>query len=64
MTTSTVKQRLAELKDQLKLGREQLDMLEQKRAEVEGTMLRISGAIQVLEELLGSENGVEHSAAA
>lgn len=43
--------RLNQLKEELKSGQEQLAQLEQRSDELRKTMLRISGAIQVLEEL-------------
>ena len=43
--------RLSQLKEELKSGQEQLAQLEQRSDELRKTMLRISGAIQVLEEL-------------
>jgi prefoldin subunit 5 len=47
--------RLAELRAELAKGREQLARLDAQRAELRDTMLRISGAIQVLEELAEAE---------
>ncbi len=43
--------RLAELREEYDRGRETLEGLEAQVASVRATMLRISGAIQVLEEL-------------
>ncbi|MGH8479379.1 MAG: hypothetical protein ACREXK_07365 [Gammaproteobacteria bacterium] len=45
-------QRLEELKSELKSGQEMEAELEGKLAQLRGTLLRISGAIQVIEELL------------
>jgi hypothetical protein len=42
--------RLAQLKKELEKGQQQLALLEQRKQEVRDTMLRIAGAIQVLEE--------------
>jgi hypothetical protein len=55
-----VKERLAELKAEFEKGQQHLQMLDQQRTEVRDTLLRISGAIQVLEELLkqDSQNGL------
>jgi prefoldin subunit 5 len=56
-----IETRLKELKEEYQKGQGQLVALEQETAEVRNTMLRISGAIQVLEELLGkkiSENSI------
>jgi prefoldin subunit 5 len=50
------KQRLDELRLEFERGQQQLDALDQRRAEVRETMLRISGAIHILEELVASEN--------
>lgn len=47
--------RLEELKRELEKGHERLDSLERERQAVRDTMLRISGAIQVLEELKAQE---------
>jgi len=46
-----VNHRLEELKNELIKGRERLASLDRERQELRDTMLRISGAIQVLEEL-------------
>ena len=44
--------RLQELKRELQKGQEALARLERQRQELRDTMLRISGAIRVLEELM------------
>ncbi len=44
--------RVAELKAELQKGQQVLAELEARQAELRQTLLRISGAIQVLEELL------------
>jgi len=49
-------ERLAELRREYEHGQQQLVMLDRQRQEVRDTLLRISGAIQVLEELL-ARNG-------
>jgi hypothetical protein len=51
------RERLDQLHTELEKGERELAQLEDRRVGVEGTMLRISGAIQVLEELL-AQNGV------
>lgn len=51
-----VMQRIEELRSELAKGRQHLDALDQERQEVRDTMLRISGAIQALEELLKQNN--------
>jgi prefoldin subunit 5 len=47
--------RLIQLKKELEKGQQQMALLEQRRQELRDTILRISGAIQVLEELQGAE---------
>ena len=51
-----IKARLKELKEEYKKGQERLAVLEQETTTLGNTMLRISGAIQVLEELTGDES--------
>jgi prefoldin subunit 5 len=46
-----IDKRLAELRAELERGEARLDQLEHERQEVRDTMLRITGAIQVLREL-------------
>jgi predicted nuclease with TOPRIM domain len=46
--------RLQELKAEFEAGQKMLAELEQKKINLEQTLLRISGAIQVLEELLSN----------
>jgi prefoldin subunit 5 len=50
-----MRQKLEELKAEFEKGQQQMATLDQKRGELRDTMLRISGAIQVLEELLASD---------
>ena len=47
--------RLEQLRKELKTGQEQLRDLEARKHQLEQTLLRISGAIQVLEELKGTK---------
>jgi len=47
--------RLNQLKEEFQKGQEQMAMLDRKRAEVHAVLLRISGAIQVLEELVADQ---------
>lgn len=47
--------RLAELKSELQAGEKLMAELNTKQATLQQTMLRISGAIQVLEEMLAKE---------
>jgi predicted nuclease with TOPRIM domain len=58
----TIEHRLEALKTEFEAGQQLLAELEAKQANVRETLLRISGAIQVLEELLTEdESGLEHS---
>jgi predicted nucleic acid-binding Zn-ribbon protein len=50
----TMNDKLAQLKKELEKGQQQLALLEQRKQEVRDTMLRIAGAIQVLEEMQAS----------
>jgi len=50
-----MEKRLEELRREFKVGQAQLEELDQRRAQLRDTLLRISGAIQVLEELLSQE---------
>jgi chromosome segregation ATPase len=47
--------RLKDLREQFETGQTAMTELNRKQDELRATMLRISGAIQVLEELLGAE---------
>ena len=56
-----LEQRLSELRAERQKGQHMLAEIEAKQAELQQTLLRISGAIQVLEELLASaarQNGL------
>ena len=55
-THTLLAQRLHELRQEFARGEEQLTELDRKRAQVRDTLLRISGAVQVLEELLHEGN--------
>jgi hypothetical protein len=48
--------RLRELRSELESGRALLEDIETKKTNLQSTLLRISGAIQVLEELLAAES--------
>jgi hypothetical protein len=48
--------RLQTLKQEYETGQKMLADAEIKRAELQNTLLRISGAIQVLEEMLAEED--------
>jgi prefoldin subunit 5 len=49
-----MRKRLRELRAELKLGEAELQELQRRQGQLRDTVLRISGAIQVLEELLPS----------
>jgi len=51
-----LEQRLTQLKAEFEAGQKMLAELETKRSEIQATVLRISGAIQVLEELLAQDS--------
>jgi predicted nuclease with TOPRIM domain len=53
--------RLEELRGELEAGQAELQKLEEQRASLQATMLRISGAVQVLEELLAAQDPAEHN---
>ena len=48
--------RLQALRQEFQAGQQMLAELEAKQANLQQTLLRISGAIQVLEELLGADD--------
>lgn len=50
-----IEQRLADLRQEYESGQKVLAELQQKQDQVRATLMRISGAIQVLEELLQAE---------
>lgn len=51
-----IQQRLQELKSEYESGQKMLTDLEMQQATLKTTLLRISGAIQVLEELMAPES--------
>ena len=55
-----MRERLAELKADFERGQQRLQLLDQQRVELRDTLLRISGAIQVLEELLAQSDSNNH----
>lgn len=50
-----IKQRLTELQNELATGQKMQAELDAKRAELQTTMLRIEGAIQIIKEMLQAE---------
>ena len=46
-----MEQKLLELREELGKGQRRMELLDRERQELRDTMLRISGAIQILEEL-------------
>ncbi len=50
-----LEQRLQELRKEFESGQKVLADLENRKTEIQNTLLRISGAMQVLEELLGQK---------
>lgn len=55
MDRNSIAQRLQELKDERRAGGVQLQQLDARRSDLQQTLTRIDGAIQVLEELLGDQ---------
>jgi prefoldin subunit 5 len=51
MQMIAIEERLVQLKQELERGQQQMALLEQRKQELRDTVLRISGAIQVLEQL-------------
>lgn len=60
METTTINNRLDQLKQELERGQQQMALLEQRRQDLRDTILRISGAIQVLEELQSQATANSH----
>ena len=50
-----MEQKLQDLKERFEQGQQQLAVLEQRRTELRDSLLRLSGAIQVLEEIKAAE---------
>lgn len=50
MANNPLEERLTQLRSQYDTGRKQLEQLQQKQNEIQVTLLKISGAVQVLEE--------------
>ncbi|QNH10998.1 hypothetical protein HEP73_00408 [Xanthomonas sp. GW] len=55
MDRNSIAQRLQHLKDERRAGDAQLQQLDTRRNDLQQTLTRIDGAIQVLEELLGDQ---------
>ncbi|TMC10485.1 MAG: hypothetical protein E6J41_08105 [Chloroflexi bacterium] len=64
MSTIALDERLRELSAELTRGERQLMALDQQRQQLRDTLLRISGAIQVLRELASDADGESARAAA
>lgn len=56
---SQLEARLHELRDEYDAGTKVLGDLQKKQDELRSTLLRISGAIQVLEELIAADAGTD-----
>jgi predicted nuclease with TOPRIM domain len=60
MLREQIHTRLETLKSELESGEAELTKVEKHRTYLHETMLRIGGAVQVLEELLAAEQPIEH----
>ena len=58
-----IQKRVSELETEYREGQRMLAELEAKQTDLQQTVLRISGALQVLNELLAAENASETDAA-
>ncbi|MCM3702367.1 hypothetical protein [Paenibacillus macerans] len=58
-----IKARIEELKAELAAGQQMMQELDEKRGSLSFTMTRISGAVQVLEELAASEEAAAEAEA-
>ncbi|GAA2628117.1 hypothetical protein [Streptomyces vastus] len=58
-----MEKRVSELETEYREGQRMLAELEAKQADLQQTVLRISGALQVLNELLAAENAPENGGA-
>lgn len=52
---NAIQERLEQLRNEYQSGQQMMQELMQKQANLEQTLLRISGAIQVLEEIIASQ---------
>lgn len=57
MANNPLEERLTQLRSQYESGRKQLEQLQQKQNDLQVTLLRISGAVQVLEEEIQKSQG-------
>ena len=57
-----MEQKLRDLRERFQAGEQQLLVLDQKRAELRDSLLRLSGAIEVLEQIAAT-NGHQEPAA-
>ena len=55
MMKAQLEKRLTDLKSEFEAGQQMLADLEKKRTELQNTLLRISGAMQVIKELLNMD---------
>lgn len=55
MPINNIQARLQELRTEYQSGQDALKALREQQADLEKTMLRIAGAIQVLEEVVAAE---------
>jgi hypothetical protein len=62
MTDLRLSERLDELKEEYRLGEARLRDLTQQEVVLRETLLRISGAIQVLDELIGADSAADGQA--
>jgi prefoldin subunit 5 len=53
----TIEERLNQLREEYQAGQQKLMELDSQRNAVRDTLLRISGAIQALEEMMGTDTG-------
>lgn len=58
---SQIEERLQNLRADFEAGQRMLSELEARQADLRNTLLRISGAIQVLEEMLAEQEGESRS---
>jgi uncharacterized protein (DUF3084 family) len=64
MMRDQAEMRLAALRREYETGQKMLAELERQRLELQQTVLRVSGAIQVLEELLAADEATQAGSAA